>query len=318
MSGLAIGGLGMVLIQAPAPAQGPLALTMPTQASKGNEDPGRLYSSPALRVDPTNPLRVIAGFADLRTRQCGLLRSLDGGNTWTRSGASPGTVSYPFCAQAQGGVIQAPVAFGGGGMIYMALGGWGSEDTSRDGGGVMVARSANMGDSWDTVVVRTTRGLTGDAVENLRPVQSLAVASRNGKDDIVYLTFARSLPKLAPPNAAPVLPMVAVSHDGGRTFAEPVNLADKVFDSQAIRDQALNAVTTTTAPPTTTSAIRNDRRAADSRSKSSKRPALIVMPDRDTPGWSASVWARPMMAASRGPNGLGGPSSFRVAGRLSA
>lgn len=245
------------LMQSPAPAAAPLRLTTPVQATKADLDPGRLYSSPAFAVDPKNPRRIVAGYADLRTRRCGLLRSVDAAASWTRPESSPGTAAYPFCAQSQGGVIQAPVAFGRGGVVYMALNGWGAEEAARAGGAILLARSANLGDSWDTVVVRTARGKTGDAAENLRPVQSVAVDRRSGKDDIVYVTFALTRPNLTAPNAVPAASMVAVSRDGGRSFGDAVNLADKLFEPQTIRDEALTAVTTSTVAPgptTTTTA----------------------------------------------------------------
>jgi hypothetical protein len=245
-------GVGLLLLQGPAPAAGPPTLTTPVQATKVDVDPSRMYSSPALSIDPSNPERMVAGFADLRTRRCGIVRSVDGGRSWVRPDASPSTPSYPFCSQSQGGVIQAPVAFGGGGMLYMGLGGWGEEEASRTGGAVMVARSADLGDSWETVIVRTARGKTGEEAENLRPVQSIAVERKNGNNDVVYMTFARNLTAFNAPNDVPASPMVAVSRDGGRTFAEPVDLVGDVFASQALRDQALAAVTTTTAAPGST------------------------------------------------------------------
>lgn len=121
LAGLVAAASALVWMQASAPAAGPPVLTTPVQATKIDLDPGRLYSSPALAVDPKNPLRMVGGWADLRTRRCGLVRSVDGGSTWVRPDASPNTASFPFCSQSQGGVIQAPTAFGGDGMLYMAL-----------------------------------------------------------------------------------------------------------------------------------------------------------------------------------------------------
>jgi hypothetical protein len=245
--------MGVLLAPGFASAAGPPALTRPIQATKVDLDPGRLYSSPAMAVDPKNPLHIVGGWADLRTRRCGLVRSTDGGSTWVRPDASPDTSTFPFCSQSQGGVIQAPVAFGGDGMLYMALNGWGTEEPARAGGAVMVARSSDLGDSWETVVVRNAREKTGNDAESIRPVQSIAVDANSGKDDVIYVTFARSLANPPAPNAQPSSPMVAVSHDGGRTFGEATNLAEGVFESPAVRDQALAAVTTTTAAPGPTS-----------------------------------------------------------------
>jgi len=233
-------------------AEAPIGVTRPVQATKANLDPSRLSSSPAFAVDPKDPMRVVAGYADLRTRRCGLLRSVDGGNSWTSLESSPALASYPFCSQGQGGVIQAPVAFGRNGTLYMALGGWDDQDGTRGAGAVLLARSTNLGDSWDTTIVDNARGKTDAAAENVRPVHALAVDRTSGNDDTVYVTFNVSRPNLTAPDAAPTLPMVGVSRDGGRTFTAPVNLADRMFENPALRDQAFSAVTTTTAAPNAT------------------------------------------------------------------
>ena len=249
-------GLVLLLAHGPAPAAGPPTLTKPVHSTFADLDPGRMYSAPALAVDPDNPMRIVAGFADLRTRRCGVVRSLDGGRTWVRPEGAPGPATYPFCSQSQGGVIQAPIAFGGDGMLYMGLGGWGEEDGARTGGAVMVARSADLGDSWETVVVRSARGKTGEEAENLRPVQSIAVDRKGGEDDVVYITYALTRPGLTAPNALPARPIVAVSHDGGRSFTEH-DLVGDVFQAQPVRGQAISAATTSTvAPGATTTTTR--------------------------------------------------------------
>ena len=43
----------------------------------------------------------------------------------------------------------------------------------------------------------------------------------------------------------------------------------------------------------------NDSRVTATRSNPRSRPAVIVAPDRDTPGNSARHWARPMISVSR-------------------
>jgi hypothetical protein len=233
-------------------AEEPIGLTAPVHASAASVDPGRLLSSPALAVDPKNPMRVVAGYADLRTRRCGLMRSLDGGGSWTMLDSSPALASYPFCAQGQGGVIQAPVHFGRNGTLYMALGGWDDQDGTRNAGAILVARSNNLGDSWETTMVHNARGKTDNAAENPRPVHSFAVDRFSGSDDTLYVTFNIARPNPSAPNANPPMPVVSVSNDGGRTFGAPVNLADKQFDDPAIRRQAFAAVTTTVPAPNAT------------------------------------------------------------------
>jgi len=233
-------------------------LTTPKRATVSDLDPGRLYSAPTFAIDPKNPRVIVAGYTDMRTRRCGTVRSVDAGQTWVRPEAGPGTAAYPFCLQSQGGVIQAQMAFGGGGTIYMALNGWGTEDAARAGGAILLARSGDLGDSWETTVVRTARGKVNEEAENLRPVQSIAVDRNGGRDDVIYVTFALTRPNMTAPNAVPAQPMVAVSRDGGRTFDEAQSLVGNLYEPQAVRDQALSAVTTTvpsgTGPTTTTTA----------------------------------------------------------------
>ena len=73
-------GACVLVAQGTGFAQGaPIGLTKPVHATKVDLDPGRLYSSPAFAVDPKNPLRVVAGVAELRSRRCSVLRSVDGG-----------------------------------------------------------------------------------------------------------------------------------------------------------------------------------------------------------------------------------------------
>ena len=260
-------GACVLVAQGTSFAQAPMiGLTKPVQATKADLNPGRLYSTPAFAVDPENSLRMVAGVADLRSRRCSVLRSVDGGQNWNILEASPALASYPFCVQPQGGVIQSPMTFGRNGTLYMAMGGWDDQDGARNAGGLLLARSTNLGDTWETVLVYNARGKTGDDAENVRPVHSLAVDRTTGEEDVVYVTFNISRPNATAPDAEPSLPMVAVSRDGGRSFDAPANLAAGQFDSAAVRDQALGAVTTTTAAPnastTSTTIPRAGSRAA--------------------------------------------------------
>src|SRR5436305_13017320 len=50
--------------------------TAPVDATKADLNPDRTYTAPNYAVDPANPLHIVGGFMDLRTRRCGLIRSL--------------------------------------------------------------------------------------------------------------------------------------------------------------------------------------------------------------------------------------------------
>lgn len=130
-------------------------MTRSVRATIDDLDPSRLYSSPDLAVDPSDPRRVVAAFADFRTPQCGLLRSTDAGATWRRLDSSPSPGGYPFCMIPDDSAIQAHVAFGRNGPLYYALPGWNVQDGGSASGtvSVLLARSDDLGDNWTTVVV---------------------------------------------------------------------------------------------------------------------------------------------------------------------
>ncbi|MCA1683905.1 MAG: glycoside hydrolase, partial [Actinobacteria bacterium] len=249
-------GAGVLLAQTSAMAAGaPIGLTNPVQATKSNVDPGRMYSTPTFAVDPEDSMRIVAAAADLRSRRCHVMRSVDGGASWTMLEASPALASYPFCSQSQGGVIQTPMTFGRNGTLYMATGGWDDQDGARASGAIVLSRSTNLGDSWETTLVYNARAKTGNDAENVRPAQGLVVDTKHGSDDVVVVSFNLTKPNATAPNAEPTRPMVAVSNDGGRSFGAPINLSEGQFEAAPVRQQALTARTTTTLAPgaTTTS-----------------------------------------------------------------
>lgn len=258
----------MTTVGPPATAADPPRVSSPVQASKFDTAPSRQYGVPDLAVDPENPLNVVATLPELPTKRCGLMRSTDGGVTWTRLDASPSPPSYPFCLQqGNSNVAQGLLAFGGDHTLYYLLDGWDTQD-GEDNGSVFVGRSTDMGDSWTTTMVRDNRVATNPR-ERDRPISGLAVDRRGGSDDVVIVGWRWDPLGLEEPNEAPIAPYVAVSTDGARTFAPAVNLAAIAFDNPALRADAFKAATASAAtsssgstePTTTTTAPAGSRRA---------------------------------------------------------
>ncbi len=246
------GLLSAVVVQGASAADDAIRVTAPSHATKGDDNPGRLHSGPALAVDPENTLNVLASVADMRTRRCNILRSSDGGATWRRLEASPSPGSYPFCLQTNGSLIQAPIAFGRNSTAYVALAGWDAQDQGpRRGGAILLGRSTDLGDTWQTTTVYDARGK--DPVENNRPLAGLTVDSRTGNDDVVTVGWTRSFPDATAPNQEPSRPFVAVSTNGGRSFGDPVDLSAGVYDAEALRRQYISATTVPIPGVTTTS-----------------------------------------------------------------
>lgn len=197
--------------------------TSVVQASVDDLAPTRTYSAPYLLVDPANKKNIVASAVEMRTRICRLFRSTDAGQHWKLLDALPGTPSYPFCFNTAGMQTQTPLAWGRNSTLYYGLDGWDAQDGGQRANiSVLLARSTDLGDNWTTTIVRNTRGLTDAKVENLTPVSSVAVDS-SGPQDVVYVTWRKSLPNQVNP-AYQRAPFMAVSTDSGRTFGEPIDL----------------------------------------------------------------------------------------------
>jgi len=294
---LALAGVAFVALAqgvAGAATNDPIRLTQPVQATKADQDPLRTYSGPFMAVDPSNNNNIVASFVDMRTRRCGLMRSTDAGQSWRRLDASPANGSYPFCLSNNSNIFQGPMAFGRNGTLYYGLTGWDVQDRAATGGNfsIQVARSTDLGDTWQTTIVRNARGNEGDKVENNRPVGNIAVDSKSGSEDIVYISWQFGTPVLVAPNANPVRAVVAVSTNGGRNFGEPVDIAAPVWADPANRQKALNSPTATTLAPgvtTTTIAKPEGSRAAQPDQAANfggRNPAVTV----DNKGNAYALW----------------------------
>lgn len=203
-------------------------LTAAVRMTKDDPSPTRAFTGPTnMLVDPENPRVIVAASADLRTRTCYLLRSTDAGHTWHIPGpAVPALKSYPYCTTtASAGASQADIAFGRNGTLYYALGGYGNGEGANNGlNSVLLARSTDLGNTWSTVLVDNNRGATGTTAATDTGVNGLAVDT-SGPQDVVYVGFMQEFnnaPKGSPLTAGAAV--VAVSTDGGRTFAKPVNM----------------------------------------------------------------------------------------------
>ncbi len=297
---LALAGVAFVAVAqgvaGAAPTKAPLGPpTQPVQATKADTDPLRTYSGPFMAVDPANSDNVVASFADFRSRRCGLMRSTDGGSSWKKLDASPANNSYPSCISNNSNIFQGPLAFGRNSTLYYGLAGWDVQDRAVGSGGnvnILVARSNDLGDTWQTTIVRNVRGAEGEKVENNRPVGNIAVDSKSGSDDIVYITWQYSTPFVVAPNANPTRAVVAVSTNGGRNFGDPVNLSEAAWADAANRQKAIQSPTATTLAPgvtTTTLLAPAGSRAAQADQPANlggRNPAITV----DNKGNAYALW----------------------------
>ena len=209
-------------------AEGP-RLTTVSRATKGDLAPARTYTGPFLLADPEDQTRIFAAAAELRSRTCHLLRSNDAGRSWTLLMASPSPPSYPFCSTSSGMLTQTPMAWGRDRTLYYATHGWDTQDGGPAGNvSVVLARSTDFGDTWETTIVRDARGRSGPEAEANNAVASLAVDTKSAAQDIVYVGWRANYPNAPslPSGLRPLRPpLVAASVDGGRTFSEPIDVS---------------------------------------------------------------------------------------------
>lgn len=203
----------------------PMRLTAPARMTKDRKSPVRAFTGPtSMLVHPTNPRIIVAATADLRTRGCQLVRSTDAGRTWHFSKSVPHPSSYPYCMDNSAGLAAAAIAWGRDGTLYYTAEAFGDGEGGFRVGHVsqVLARSTDLGDSWTSTLVENNRGKPDPAPATYGA--SLAVDT-SGPTDVVYVGYNRhytGAPADSPLNQGPVV--VAVSTDGGRTFAEPVDL----------------------------------------------------------------------------------------------
>lgn len=219
---------GSLLVSTPAGGAAGPRLTSPTKATKEDLEPARTYADPYVLIDPDNPLVVLAATVEMRSRACRVFRSTDGGGSWKLLETAPSLPSFPYCHHTRGATTMTPMAWGRNGTVYMARTAWDTQDLGVPGNfpgtwgnmSVLLGRSDDLGNTWDTTLVRNARGKQAPETEVNIPVSSVAVDTTHGRDDIVYVTWNKSQYLVRPP--ALDTPMVAVSTDGGRTFGEPV------------------------------------------------------------------------------------------------
>src|SRR5579884_740432 len=203
-------------------------ITAPVQMTKDDPVPSRGFTGPSFMLaDPANPRIIVAATAELRTRVCYLMRSVDAGHTWHFLVDVPAPADYPFCTSSTAGVPLVNLAWGRNHTLYYALDGYSNADGGDSGkadSSVILAKSTDLGNTWTRTIADNNRGKTGAAVTHDGPVTGLAVDT-SGPQDVVYVGYSQEFPNapMGSPQTGDNV-MVSVSTNGGATFAPPVNL----------------------------------------------------------------------------------------------
>ena len=207
-----------------APAQGRSPMITASNQVTPADLAVRAYGSPGVVVDPDDPRNVFSAGVEFRTGRCAFQRSTDGGATWREVQRAPSVPDAPRCVHNLGQVPVGFLAMGRDKTLYWAFVASSIEDTPNLS--VFLARSDDFGETWTTTPVRDARGKRGLATER-NILMDLAVDTTRDTGDVVYVSWMggvlQGTPRPTPQG------MVAASLDGGRSFAEPVDVADGFF-----------------------------------------------------------------------------------------
>ena len=190
----------------------------------------RAHTVPAVAVDPLNDNTLAIGDADAYSGQCGLHVSTNAGLSWTTAAMPTIPPQYSSCAFVPFGPV-VDVAFGPDGTLYYAIGGF---DPIAKVGRIFLARSNDLGATWDTTMLPTIAKNLDKGETGIDGVPSIAVDPHDAKRVYVgwgsnWATYTLTSDVLAGKLYYwDVIERVyvAASSDGGKTFGDAVNVGD--------------------------------------------------------------------------------------------
>lgn len=189
------------------------------RATTDDLDPTRTYNAPSVVVHPDNPRLAYAATQDVRARTCHLLRSEDGGQTWSLLAASPSPADYPLCFHNTGMVTQTPLTIGPDGPLYSALSGYDQREGEGPSGNmsIFLARSTDGGTTFEAPVL-----INDDPHEQLYGQFNPNVdVAPSGRVDVVWWDF-RDSPALYANDV-----YYAYSTDNGQSWSDNLRITDR-------------------------------------------------------------------------------------------
>jgi putative cell wall-binding protein len=205
-----------------------------------NSDPSPFRGKDALGMagNPANPQHIVAVHANYLTEDCEATASFDGGKTWTEAAALlPPAQALPLLPYLQSCRISnhlgestfQTVAFGTGDDVFATSITPRGTPTGEEGAAAIVYKSTDGGLTWEEGVVAMPGGELGSPYHELPTVAVDPGAGDGGADRVVVA--ARETTGAENPDGCGLDPLpacqpgsirVAVSDDGGQTFAPPV------------------------------------------------------------------------------------------------
>ncbi|MGH9126399.1 MAG: sialidase family protein [Acidimicrobiales bacterium] len=199
-------------------------------------NPTRLYLSPQIAVDPSDPNTVAEFVGDARNGGCGIEISRDGGETWTTTAQTVMPDDEAFCVQRNFGPAYA-LKWASNGTMYVGVDGSSPANTPNGAITGLVAVSDDMGLTHQTYVSAVAQPYTSPfPLSNGQPdtgfdqwrEPSLAVDPNNPQHLYMGWRLWFSTQGFA---GLPERAYVASSTDGGRTWTKPIDILQAAIDN---------------------------------------------------------------------------------------
>lgn len=279
-------------------------VTKNVDVTSQDKSPVRDDAIPTVAVDPNDSQRVVVAEGDFRTGACRLHVSTDGGASFAVAKRSPLPPQFEFCTPGQG-FMSFSMAWSKSGTLFMAITPW-SNETTRARRSVVVSRTSDLGQTWESVLVQDNRGSKPPLGASQAHV---AVDDAHHRVVLAWnqSTVVQGLPR-------PVgRPYVAISTDGGQTFGQPKDVSDT--SNPLTKYLSAGRVTMTVAPDGTIVVVYQQFSAPKAAPPEAQalKPALIAARSSDGgKTWRYSIVERttdftsyPEIAAAANPGGSG-------------
>lgn len=223
---------GLVVLTAAPPATGQqdgVAVDGAVQVTS-NPASSRGHVAPDVAIHPDDRQTIAVADGDAYSGDCSVHVSTNAGLSWTAATQPDVPGDWPNCTFVPFGPV-ADVEFSPEGTLYFAFNGYnGSEQQGR----VFLARSDDLGQSWQTTMVPGTERNLEEGETGIDQIPSIAIDPNDA--DSVYVGWGSNWATYTFPEEAlngqlyywDVIERVYVSasDDGGETFGQPVNVGE--------------------------------------------------------------------------------------------
>lgn len=223
--GLALGLAGAAIGQAAAQTEDDGPSVLPSSQITTDPTPIRAHTQPEIVVHPDDSDVLAMVEAQYFAGTCNVHISQDGGQTWVQRDARPQPGDPPICARPAFGAFL-DLDFASDGTLYFA--GTAAHTIRGAGSSPYVARSEDLGESWDFTVLAPVdeeaeyTGVDGETSTDIRDFGNTRLATHPTDPDIVYAGYRERALDLDG-DEAPSRTFIAVSRDGGETWGELID-----------------------------------------------------------------------------------------------